>query len=175
MHLQRCHTGMVLRVITYSTLLQVFNNLKNNINANYVTVSSNIQYKVCEALPDHSQKMSAFLCPEFRGLNIWKSLDVNCREGVPWHPNTSAVTSHNSSEKYGSRNYCAKLLCLGTPTQSFCNKLSTINSQVYHSNSETTISPQSSKSIRSTPLLSLERAVMILHTDGTAEVLYSKG
>jgi hypothetical protein len=88
---------------------------------------------------------------KFRSMNIWKSLGVNCREGGPWCPNLSAVTSCNSSEKYGSWNHCAKLLCLGTPTQSFCNKWSTITSQVYHSNSQITISPQSSKSVSSTP------------------------
>lgn len=88
---------------------------------------------------------------EFRSLNIWKSLGVNCGEGGPWRPNLSAVTSSNSSDKYGSWNHRAKLLCLGAPTQSFCNKRSTITSQVYHSNSEIAISPQSSKFVRSTP------------------------
>jgi hypothetical protein len=91
--------------------------------------------------------LTAFLCPEFRSLNIWKSLGVNCGEGSPLSPNLSAVTSRNSSEKYGSWNRCAKLLCLGAPTQSSCNKWSTITSQMYHSNSEIAISPQSSKSV----------------------------
>jgi len=39
---------------TYSALFQVFNNLKNNINANYATFFSNIKYEAREALPDHS-------------------------------------------------------------------------------------------------------------------------
>jgi hypothetical protein len=153
MRLQRCHTSMRLCMITYSALFQVFNNLRNNINANYATVFSNIQYEACEALSDHSQKMSDCIPvpTEFRSLNIWKSLGVNCGEGGPLSPNLSAVTSHNSSEKCGSWNHCAKLLCLGAPTQSFCNKWSTITSQIYNSNSEIAVSPQSSKSVRSTP------------------------
>jgi hypothetical protein len=76
---------MVLCVITYSALFQVCNNLKNNINANYATVFSSIQYGACEALLNHSQKMSDCIPvpTEFMGLNIWKSLGVNSREGGP--------------------------------------------------------------------------------------------
>jgi len=85
MHLPRYHTGMLLCMITYSALFQVFNNLKNYINTNYATVFCNIQYEACEAIPDHNQKMSDGISvpTEFRGLNIWKSLGVNCREGGP--------------------------------------------------------------------------------------------
>jgi len=76
---------MVLRVISYSALFQVFNNMKNNINANYATGFSNIQYEAYEALPDHRQKMSDCIpvLTKFRSMNIWKSLGVNCREGGP--------------------------------------------------------------------------------------------
>jgi hypothetical protein len=76
---------MVLCVITYFALFQVFSNLKNNINANYATVFSNIQYEEYEAHSDYIQKMSDCIpAPtEFMGLNIRKSLGVNCREGGP--------------------------------------------------------------------------------------------
>jgi hypothetical protein len=111
----------------------------------------NIQYEACKALPDHNQKMSDGIPvpTEFRGVNIWKSMGVNCREGGPWCSNLNAVISRNSSEKYRPSNRAK--LCLGAPTQSFCNKWSTITSQVYHINSGISDSPESSKSIRSTP------------------------
>jgi len=70
---------MVLCTATYSALFQVFNNLRNNINAHYATVFSSIQFEACEALPDHSQKMCDCIPvpTEFRSLNIWKSLGVS--------------------------------------------------------------------------------------------------
>jgi hypothetical protein len=43
MHLPRYQTGIVLCMITYSALFQVFNHLKNNINANYATF---LQYTI---------------------------------------------------------------------------------------------------------------------------------
>lgn len=121
-------------------LVNVFNNLKNNTNTNYVTFF-NIRYQI---FPDHSWKMSECIPmpTEFGGLSSWKSLGAICREGGPW-PSLCAVTSHTSSWKYGSWNHCAKWLCLGTPTQPF------LSSQVHHSNSVVTVSRQSSKSISS--------------------------
>jgi hypothetical protein len=88
-------------MVTYSALFQVFNNLKNNINANHATVFSSIQYEACKVFPDHGQKMSDCIPvpTKFRGLNSWISLGVNCSQSSPWYPNLSAVTSCNSSGK----------------------------------------------------------------------------